>query len=112
MIAARTSRAASSMCLILQLNLWESLGEALRRSNLTSCTKWGAARQGEASRPPERDQGTSALGRAPFCPVPVRDIPASKFIDVIGTTARKRHWLSYIAPTRGDFRALACHPSH
>jgi len=28
MIAARTSRVASSMCLILRLNLWESWGEA------------------------------------------------------------------------------------
>src|SRR5262249_498664 len=112
MIAARTSRAASSMCLILQLNLWESLGEALRRSNLTSCTKWGAARQGEAGRPAEGDEGTSGVGGGPLWRVPVREIPASKFIDVIGTTARKRHWLSYIAPTRGDFRALACHPSH
>src|SRR5262249_4117823 len=81
MIEARTSRAASSMCLILQLNPWESLGEALRRSNLTSCTKWGAARQGEASRPPDRGQGTSALGRGSF---PWLERPASKFIDVIG----------------------------
>src|SRR6516164_9499277 len=85
MIAALTFRAVWSMCLILQLNLWGSWGEVSRRSNLTSFTKWGAARQGEASRPPERDQGTSALGRGyPFRRVPVREIPGGKLIDVVG----------------------------
>src|SRR6476660_6428732 len=84
MIAARTLRAASSMCPIQPLNLWESWGEASRRSNLTSFTKGAPPWQGEASRPPERDQGTSALGRGCHSAGTNSGNPCEHIIDVIG----------------------------